>query len=146
MAIDFNKISNLLIKKKDKSSLFRILVEYSGLKQKIENPDNQSWYFKQGIESNKKRLIALTREFEEIRKTFNETTIDELIQRINENLKYKSNYERNGMNTIQQMHYSSIISENEFYNELIRLKSKTELLKDIDYYLENPKEFLIFID
>lgn len=146
MSLDFKKIENFLILKKDESSLIRILIEYSGLKHKIENPENQSWYFKQGIESSKERLIALTKEFEEIRKTFNEASIDELIERINENLKYKSGYERSGMNTIQQMHYSSIISENVFYNELIRLKSKTELLKDIEYYLENPEEFLIFID
>ena len=144
--MDFKRIEHLFIKKKDESSFIRIIIEYSSLKQKIENSENQSWYFKQGIDSSKERLIALTKEFEEIRKTFNENSIDELIERINENLKYKSGYERNGMNTIQQMHYSSIISQIVFYNELIRLKSKTELLKDIEYYLENPEEFLIFIN
>lgn len=146
MALDIKKIENSFINNKNESSLVRIIVEYSILKQKIETQESQSWYFKLGFESSKERLIALTKEFEEIRKTFNETSIDELIERINENLKYKSGYEKNGMNTIQQMHYSSIISENEFYNELLRLKSKTEFLKDIDYYLENPEEFLIFIN
>lgn len=146
MAINFKKIENLLIKKNDESSIVRILVDYSVLKQRIEDLDNQSWYFKQGIESSKERLIALTKEFEKIRKTFNETSIDELIELINDNLRFKLGYELRGMNTIQQMHYSSIISENLFFNELIRLKSKTELLHDIEYYLENPEEFLIFID
>jgi hypothetical protein len=146
MGLNFKKIENQLIKKKDKSSLIRILVDYSTLKQKIENPDNQSWYFKQGLESSKKRLVNLTKEYNGIRKFFNETTIDSLIEKINKNLRFKSGYERNGMNTIQQMHYSSIISQNEFYNELIRLKSKSKLLMDINYYLENPEEFLNFID
>lgn len=144
--MDFKKIENLIIKKTDDSSLIRIIVEYSSLKQKLDFPENQSWYFKQGIESSKKRLITLTQEYNNIRKTFNETTIDSLIETINENLTYKSGYERNGMNTLQQMHYSAIISKIQFLKELIRLKSKTELLVDIDYYLEYPDEFLKFIE
>jgi len=146
MPLDFKKIENLLIKKRDKSSLIRIIVEYSTLKQKLENPENQSWYFIKGIESSKNRLISLKNEFNVIRRIFNETTIDELIEIINENLKYKSHYEKNGMNMVQRMHYSSIISEIEFAKELIRLKSKTDSLKEIDYYIESPEEFLKFFD
>ena len=144
--MNFKKIQSLLIKSKDDSSLIRILVEYADLKQKLEVPINQSWYFKQGLESRKQRLVTIMKEYNEIRKIFNETTIDFFIEKINENLRYKTGYERNGMNTIQQMLYSSIVSENKFFSELIRLKSKTELLMPIDYYLENPEEFLKFIE
>ena len=146
MPLDFKKIENLLIKKSDQLSLIRIIVEYSTLKQKLENPESQSWYFIKGIESSKNRLISLKNEFNEIRRIFIETTIDELIEIINENLKYKSHYEKNGMNMVQRMHYSSIISEIEFAKELMRLKSKTDSLKEIDYYLENPEEFLKFFE
>ena len=44
------------------------------------------------------------------------------------------------------MHYSKMSSENEFLRELIRLKSKTKLLRDIDYYLNKPEEFLIILN
>ena len=146
MALNFKRIEDLLIKGKNESSLVRIIIDYSTLKRKIESPDNQSWYFKQGIESSKQRLGLLKIEYEEIRKLFNETSIDFFIEKINENMVYKSGYEKNGMNSIQQMHYSSIISENKFFNELIRLKSRTKLLMPIDYYLDNTEEFLKFVE
>ena len=146
MALNFKRIGDLLLKKRDESSLIRILVEYSSIKQKLGSPDNQSWYFKKGIESNKQRLVTLTKEYNDIRKTFNENTIDSFIERINKNLKDKLSIEKQGMNTLTQMHYFSILSSNEFFNELIRLKSKTDLLMPIDYYMENPEEFIKFIE
>jgi len=146
MSLHFKKIESLLIKRESETRLARIIIDYSTLKHKLENPDNQSWYCKRGIESNKQKLLSLTKEYEEIRNLFNESSIDYFIANINENLKIKSWYERNGMNTIQQMHYLSIISKNEFFSELVRLKSKTELLMPIDYYCDNPEEFVKFID
>ena len=145
MGINFRDIL-ILINPEQKSDILRLIIDYNNLKKKLENTEDNSWYFKQALESNKTKLESLRKDYEKIRIVFNESTIDTLIEKINENLELKSIYEKKGMNTIQQMHYSSIISENEFYNELIRLKSKTEFLKDIDYYLENPEEFLKFID
>lgn len=124
MAINFKRFGDLLFKKKNESSLVRILLEYFSIKQKLENPDNQSWFFKKGIESNKQKLVTLTKEYNEIRKTFNENTIDFFIEKINKNLEDKLSIEKHGMNTLTQMYYSSILSSNEFYNELIRLKRK----------------------
>lgn len=144
--MDIRRIERIITNCKDESSLIKIIVEYFTLKQKLENPEKQSWYFKQGIESSKRKLIELNEKFEEIRKIFNETTIDELIERINKNQEIKSFYETNGMNTIQQIHYSSILSNNKFYSELLHLKSKTKILMDINHYLENPDELLIFFE
>lgn len=82
----------------------------------------------------------MTKEYEEIRKLFNESSIDYFIEKVNENLLFKSSYERNGMNTIQRIQYSFIINENNLFNELIRLKNKTKVIKSINYYLSNKKE------
>ena len=145
MAIAFKKIENLLLKRKNESTLENIIITYSILKQKIEDADNQSWYFKQGMESSEQRLASLNNEYEDIRKSFNESTIDDFIERINRNSSITSNCEGKSMGAIQLMHYSYLIGESKFLNELIRLKSKTELLMSIDYYLENTEEFLMFI-
>ncbi len=146
MSLNFKRLENLLIKNKDESNLVSIIFEYLVLKQKIDNLEKQSWYFKKGIESSKKRLISLTEKYNEIRKTFNESTIGSIIEKINENLVIKSSYEKNGMNTIQHMHYSSIIRENETMNELLHLKSKIEILMPFDHYLNFPDEILKLVE
>ena len=146
MALDFKRVADLFLKKRDESSLIRILVEYSRIKQNLESPDNQSWYFKKGIESSKQKVLSLKKEYEELRKFYNESSVDYFIEEINEGNRAKAHYEQHGMNTIQQWHYSSIVGNNELFNELIRLKSKTKLLMPIDLYLERPDEFLKLID
>lgn len=145
MAIKLTSIEDLLVKSKNESSLENIIIEYSTLKQKVENSDNQSWYFQKGLEASNQRLSSLNNDYEEIRELFNESTIDDFIERINENYSITSSYEGKSMGAIQLMYYSYKLSESRFYNELIRLKSKTGLLMPIGYYLENPEEFLMFI-
>lgn len=146
MAIKLKRIENLLLKRKNESSLENIIIAYSTLKQKIENSENQSWYFKQGMESSKQRLSSSNKDYEEIRKLFNESTIDYFIERVNKNSSTISHYQGKSMGAIQLMHYTFLIGESEFLNELIRLKSKTKLLMRIDYYLGNTEAFLMFIE
>ena len=95
MAIKLNAIQNLLLKTKSDSTLETIILEYAKLKQRIDHPDNQSWYFKQGMKSSLERLSFLNMEFEKIRKSFNESTIDDFIERINEISSFTSAYKGN---------------------------------------------------
>lgn len=146
MPLDAKKLEALFVKKQNHSSLAGLLMEYAILKQKLEEPDGQSWYFKQGINSRKKRLAHLMKKFNAIKSTFNSTTIDAFLEKINENKAVCLHYEKRGINTIQQMHYSKLKSENAFLYELIGLKSKTNQLNEIDHYLNHPEEFLMIID
>ena len=123
-----------------------LIVEFGTLKQNFNQSIHQTWYFKKSLESKKKRMIDLSKKINEIKKTFNTTTLDTLINKINDNLEIKVHYEMHGMNSIQQMHYSFVCNENKFLNELIRLKSKIKLLRSIDYYIESPEESLVFFD
>lgn len=145
MALKFKEIEKILVKGKNESSLENIIIEYSTLKQKVENSDNQSWYFQKGLEASNQRLTSLNNDYEEIRKLFNDSTIDDFIERINGNSSITSSYEGKSMGAIQLLYYSYKLSESRFFNELIRLKSKTELLMPIECYLENSEEFLMFI-
>lgn len=138
----FKRIEQLLLKKLDESQLVRILLEYASLKQKLEAPDHQTWYFKKGLASNTERLARLQKDYGAIRDFFNETSVDLLMSGINRNTEIMTSYDRNGMNSIQGMHYTSLKNEITYFKELIRLKSCTDLLMPIDHYLENPDEFL----
>lgn len=146
MAIKFEEIENILVKRKNESSLEGIIIAYASLKQKIDNLDNQSQYFKQGEQSSRGRLVSLNNDYEVIKNLFNESTLDFLIEQINQNSSITSSYEAKPRGAIQLMHCSYLIDESAFFTELLRLKSKTELLMPLDYYLENPEKFLMFIE
>ncbi|WP_026449582.1 hypothetical protein [Aequorivita capsosiphonis] len=146
MALNLKKVENLLVQEKTESSLASILLEYAIIKQKLENSDNQSWYFKKGVDSYRKSLLSLTNDYEKIRELFNETSIDFFIDEINKNNAYISNFNKDALNAVVYMSFGMLRSRNKFYNELIRLKSKTDLLMPMEYYLQNPEAFLEIID
>lgn len=77
---------------------------------------------------------------------FNESTIDFFIHRISENKEGISRCKGKRPYFIQRMVIGALSGKNEFFTELIHLKNKTELLMPMNYYLENPEEFLMFID
>lgn len=60
-------MENLILKNKSRASVSGILIEYSYLKQKLENTDNHSFYFKKGLVSKREILACLVKDFEEIR-------------------------------------------------------------------------------
>ena len=146
MALKFNQIENLLVKNKDESSLAELIISYAILKQSIEDTQSHSWYFKQGLESKKQELSTLNIHFEEMRELFNEATLDYFINKINENNLYLSDLEGKEKSNNHRISSSWKISENELFSELIRLKTKMDFLNTIEYYLENPEEFLKIFD
>ncbi|WP_150452103.1 hypothetical protein [Arenibacter lacus] len=146
MALKLHRIENLLVKKKSNSTLVKIMVEYATLKQQLENAPSQSWYFKQAVASNTQRLETLTEDFEVIRELFNNVPIDLFIHKINENNSIRARYKGKGMNAVLYMVCTALGKENEFLSELVRLKSKTKTLMPLVYYLQQPEEFLKFID
>lgn len=146
MVLNLKMIENLLVNEEAKSSLASILLEYAVIKEKLKNADTHSWYFKKGINSYRESLLSLADDYEKIRELFNETPIDFFIQEINKNNAYISNFDKDALNAITYMDFRFRRTRNKFYNELIRLKSKTDLLMPMDYYLQNTEAFLEIID
>lgn len=146
MTLNFNQIKNLIIEKKNESSLVEIVIAYAALKQKFDNPESRSWYFNQGIESKSEALASSRNDFDQIRKYFNKATIDCLIAENKACELNLSHYNKNNMNSITRMHSEILKGNIAFNNELIRLKSKTKSLMPIDHYLDTPEDFLILID
>lgn len=146
MKLKLKGIENLLVKKQTESNLASILLEYAINKQKLHDADDHSWYYKKGIESLRKRLSSLEEDYENIRNLFNKSSIDFFIHEINKNNAYISNFNKDAMNAVAYMGFGFRGSRNKFYKELIQLKSKTDLLMPMDYYLQNPEAFLEIID
>lgn len=146
MALNSNQIGKLLVKEKSNSSLTSLMLEYADVKQKLDNADSQSWYFRQALQSAKQKLLLLSDEYESIRSFYNGVTIDCLLHDINENNIRISSYRMRRINSVQYMACVLLGYNNEFLMKLIGLKSKAKLLMPMDYYLQNPEVFLEIID
>lgn len=141
MAINFIDIIKQITN--PKSDIIRIIIEYGEIEQKIKNTESQTWYFNQGLESKKARLIGLETEFEKIRKDFNDSSLDELIYKLNEIKVQKENLLNRNLNTVHQIYLSSLISEIKYIEDLIEMKSRVDKIMSINYYTENASEFLL---
>lgn len=142
MAVNINKIGDFLIEKKDES-VVRTFLDYFNLMKKFKSPKSQSWYFERGMISNLDRVSLLEKRFEKIRMEFNNSTVDSLIERLNANNEFITRFKKRGMSSIQRIYYNSVLGQNKYIIELIRLKGKIETLEPIDYYVENSDEILL---
>ena len=131
------------LNEKKHSQLESIVFEYGTLKQKLQNVEAQSWAFKKGLENHQKKLITLKKEFESIRSDFNSTGLDELIYQLNkENEGLKSFESKSYRNMIVQITIASFHSKIVYLQLLIDIKSRTDEMKELDYYYENNKQMI----
>ena len=144
MSLKFEDLLTVFdLNEKKYSQIESIMFEYGTLTQKLHNVDEQTWLFKKGLENHKNELIELKKEFNKIRSDFNATSLDELIYNLNEvekKLKSFNNKSYKGM--IDRMAIASFRSNIVYIELLIEVRSRTDEIKEIDYYFEN-KESLI---
>jgi len=131
------------LNEKKYSQIENIMFEYGTLTQKLHNVDNQSWAFKKGLENHKDRLIELKKKFNEIRSDFNSASIDELIYQLNkENEGLKSFESKSYRNMIVNIAIASFRSKIVYIELLIDIRSRTDEIKEIDYYFENKEQLI----
>lgn len=145
MAIDLEKIIPLLANVAGKTVLADLVLEYATLKQKLDDSENQTWYFRKAMDSHERRLKNLGKRHERARKFFNQSTIDVLIHRVNQNNQQIHELEKERMGMNRRLMYLSLVAENNRFNELIQLKKRTKTLQSIDYYLDRPEDLLEII-
>lgn len=146
MNLSYNDIENLLTKYVSDVYVVDLIFNYYKLKKQLENSENQSWYFKQGIASKEQELWALAERFEKLRVLFNSSTIDCFIQKISDNNDYLSTSEGNCRGFNHRIVCSWKRNENDLFNELILLKSKTKFIASLEEYSKNPDELLKLIN
>lgn len=142
MSVSISKLENYLSNTQKQSSFVDLLLKYLILKQKLEDTSNHSWYFKQSINSKQAELGHLGCQFENLREKYNNSSLDSLIQKINENNDYLSDAKTNYRGFNHRIVCSWKRNENDLYNEFIHLKNKIEKIKPIEDYIVFPEEFL----
>ncbi len=131
------------LNEKKHSQIENILFEYGNLKQKLQNVEAHSWAFKKGLENHKKKLVTLKKEFDSIRSGFNSTSLDELIYQLNkENEGLKSFESKSYRNMIVNIAIASFRSKIVYLQLLIDIRSRTDEIKEIDYYFENKEQLI----
>ncbi len=146
MALDADKIYDLLLKKESDTYIGGIILDYLSLKQKLKNIDKQSWYFKNGLQANRKKLISLRKSYKKLREDYNKVTINDLKQNIVDAEKLIKDRYSKRINSIEMYHYRYLLSEISFNEELIYTKKKVEILQPIDYYETHTDELIKLID
>jgi|SRR5690554_1519912 len=147
MALKLNQVIDVLTKKEEKTTtVVNIIIEYAVLKQKLDNPEEQSWYFKKSLETSNEKLIELKRQYEAIRTRLNEHTIDDFIGFLNEKSRKLEKLNKYPKNTIRLIATSSVKSDIHYLNELISLKSKADVFPPMSHYLEDSEAFLTLLD
>src|SRR5690554_2031115 len=146
MALKLNQVIDVLTKKDEQTTVVNIIIEYSVLKQKLDNPEDQSWYFKKSLETSNEKLIELKRQYEVIRTRLNEHTIDDFIGFLNEKSRKLEKLNKYPKNTIRLIATSSVKSDIHYLNELISLKSKADVFPPMSHYLEDSEAFLTLLD
>lgn len=146
MALKINEILNLLVENKTGSPLMLLTEEYCTLKQKLENLENQSWYFKKALASHQKKVVSIENEYQKIRYLFNTSNLDSFIQILNECNETLTLLGGPSGSLFRRIRYYDALRKIDFFNELIRLKGKTEVLEPVNHYFHNPSARLLFWD
>jgi hypothetical protein len=144
MPIKIEDIVTILNSENNKDSVFeKLILDYASLKQKLSSPKEQSWYFEQALESNKKKLEDLKKHFEKIRNDVNSSTIDDLIASQKEALESNESYMkiRNPI-FIRQIALGSVNSKLNYLQQLIQIKSRIKEVRELEYYLEDEKNLV----
>lgn len=148
MAVSTNKIIGLIVGK-DTNSFVKCIIDYSSIKQKLDNPELQNWYFKKGIDSNWRRMAEIKNRYNFIRDDFNTTSKDEYLFILNNTeVEYKEVKEigTGGPYFAYYMRLGSLSGTIEYCKEMLKFKEKVKKIETIDYYYEYPEEISKLID
>ena len=133
MSLTFNRIVPLIING-DLTPFEKRLQEIAEIKQKLANPEAQSFYFRKGIESKRVRLKKLLSEYDEYKDFINGNEISDFQDKIKEN---KSSLEgRTTRGFLNTMAYQSIECTINRLEEAIVVKKKYGKIDNPDQMVE----------
>lgn len=73
-----------ILNQNDISNIFKLTGQIKNLREGLNNPENQSFYFRQGIASNRNKLAKLSTLYRFIRRFVNNTSVEEIDVKISE--------------------------------------------------------------
>jgi len=143
MAFKLNSVVNHIVPDVKDSIVIRTIGEYATLKSKIDKVEEQSWYFKKAIDKHLESLKNLRDKFETIKNDFDQCSVDGIIEIMHEKEEdYKFCVQRSMPIFVKIIGGQSVKNQIAYHNELLTLKSKIKNMESIDYYVDNPDEFM----
>lgn len=144
MALDTNEVINLYFNNSNANSrIEKLILSYASLKLKLDNIEEQSWYFKKALPSEQSKLEDIYYNYAHLRKYFNQNSKDDLFQKLTEYNNQKKKLLIKGIRSVNMGYFFRFTIEKiSYFEELLALKTKVEKLKPIDWYLDHEEDLL----
>ena len=146
--LTLNEVEELLVNQfRQTTEIEELILNYAALREKLENIEEQSWYFKQGISNHREDLKDYMERFDAIRIEINNSSKDELLTKIHKleekaQERKKMHEEFRGSVFIHRLNMGVITNRLNIYKELYAVKSRCQEVESIDYYLEHPEDLM----
>lgn len=144
MALDTNEVINLYFNNSNANSrIEKLILSYASLKLKLDNIEEQSWYFKKALPSEQSKLEDIYCNYAHLRKFYNQNSSDDLFQKLTEYNNQKNKLLIKGIRSVNMGYFFRFTIEKiSYFEELLALKTKVEKLKPIDWYLDHEEDLL----
>ena len=144
MAIDFDEVITILsLKQRSSFQLESIILEYGSLIQKMDNMEQQSWFFKKAEKNNRLKLIELKSQYEKMRNDVNGTDMNNLIESLNDHKADRTFLKKKPyLNFTDRIALASINSNIRYVEELLSVKSRCNAMQSLDHYLEDSEALI----
>ena len=116
--------------------LSHLVLEIASLKERLDRPEQQDFYFRKGIEANKQKLTSLEKQFFALRDEVNQSDAGVLrgeIKSIEDFLLWYNKHSYAGF--IQSVVMNNKRAQVRHLNLVIGLKKDVGVIKELDYYL-----------
>lgn len=144
MAINLDEVITILnLKQRSSFQLESIMLEYGSLIQKMDNLEQQSWFFKKAEKNNRLKLIELKSQYEKMRNDVNGTDMNNLIESLNDHQADRAFLKKKPyLNFTDRIALASINSNIQYVEELLSVKSRCKLMQSLDHYLEDSEALI----
>jgi DNA-binding SARP family transcriptional activator len=141
--INLDRLVPILTKQGKSDEVLVLVREIIELQAKLDNLDNQTFYFKKAKLSNFNRLESLKKEYTKVADLINGQNVDFFLEKINY---YETNskqiYSKKIVNTIDQSALGAFKSNIGYLQNLIYIKGKYGTLKPLEELLQDEETLI----
>jgi hypothetical protein len=141
-------ISKILGFSRQNNCLNKIVREILVLQERLHNFENESFYFRKGLESSQRKLKILKEEFEEIKNIINTRTIEELKGKKLSIIKKMSDIrgKEKFVGFCKGLWLDGLHSDLAYVNELIYIKKRYNKLEELEEYMNDSDKLKQFFE
>jgi len=116
--------------------LSHLVLEIASLKERLDRPEQQDFYFRKGIKANKQKLSSLIQHFFAFRDEVNTCHIEDLLEQVSGIEAFLQRYEKTAQaGFIKEIVKHSKISQVKHLEILLGLKTVVGRIRNLNYYL-----------